>query len=63
MKTREWLDSITVEQKASILRLGGMTFQICMSLLKENSFRIGVQSRYGFVANMTNIPFMRQVQC
>lgn len=53
MKTREWLDSMTAEQRASILRLGGMTFQICMSLLKENNFRIGVQSRYDFAFNMT----------
>lgn len=53
MKTREWFDSMTVEQRASILHLGGMTFQICMALLKEHNFRIGVQPRYGFVANMT----------
>lgn len=53
MSTREWLDSLTKEQLGAWLRIGGVTFQICMGLLKENDFKIGVQERYSFVENMT----------
>mgnify|MGYP003304302393 CR=1 FL=1 len=52
MSTREWLDSLTKEQLASWLRLGGVTYQICMGLLKENNFKIGVKERYTFADNM-----------
>ena len=53
MKMRDWLDSLTKEQLASWLRLGGVTYQICMGLLEENNFKIGVKERYSFVENMT----------
>lgn len=53
MSTREWLDSLTKEELASWLRLGGMTYQIGMALLKENNFKIGVKERYSFADNMT----------
>jgi hypothetical protein len=52
MSTREWLDSLTKEQLASWLRLGGVTFQIGMGLMKENNFKIGVKARYDFADNM-----------
>ena len=52
MSTREWLDSLTKEQRAAWLRIGGVTFQICMGLLKENNFKIGVEKRYTFADNM-----------
>lgn len=50
---REWLDSLTKEELASWLPLGGVTYQIAMALLKENNYKIGVMERYSFVDNMT----------
>lgn len=52
MSMREWLDSLTKEQLASWLRLGGVTYQISMALLKENNYKIGVMERYSFADNM-----------
>lgn len=53
MSTREWLDSLTKEQRAAWFRIGGVTFKICMALLKENNFKIGIKERYDFADNMT----------
>ena len=55
MSTREWLDSLTKEQRAAWFRIGGVTFQICMALLKENNFRICVEKRYDFVDNIMRL--------
>jgi hypothetical protein len=52
MSTRECLDSLTKEQRSAWLRISGVTFQICMALMKENNFRIGVKKRYDFADNM-----------
>lgn len=52
MSTREWLDSLTQEQLRAWLRLGGVTFQIGIGLMKENNFKICVKERYDFADNM-----------
>lgn len=52
MSTRAWIDSLTEEHRAGLTRIGGVSFQICMALLKEDGFRIGVKPRYSFAANM-----------
>jgi hypothetical protein len=52
MSTRAWLDSLTEEQRASLIRVAGVSFQICMALLKEDGFCIGVKPRYSFATNM-----------
>lgn len=52
MSMRQWLDSLTKEERESFSRLGGVNYQICMALLTENDFKVGVEKRYSFVENM-----------
>ena len=53
MSTRQWLDSLTKEERDSFSRLGCVNYQICMALLRENGGKVGVEKRYSFVENMT----------
>lgn len=53
MSTKEWLASLTKEQRESYARLGfGFWPRIMMKIIEEDGFRIGVQSRYNLVTNM-----------
>ena len=53
MSTREWLDSLTKEQRKSYVLLGfGFWPGIMMKILEENNFKIGVKERYTFADNM-----------
>jgi hypothetical protein len=53
MSTKEWLASLTKEQRKSYARLGfGFWPRIMMKIIEEDGFRIGVQSRYNLVTNM-----------
>ncbi len=53
MGTREWLDSLTKEQRESYALLGfGFWPRLLMKMVEEDGFRIGVKSRYSLVTNM-----------
>ena len=52
MSTREWLDSLSREERESIMRLSGVNYAICMELLRENGFRLETKKRYSFAENM-----------
>ena len=52
MSTRQWLDTLTREERESFEKLSGVNFSICTELLRENGFRLTAKKRYSFVENM-----------
>lgn len=55
MSTRQWLDSLTREERDSFKELSGVNYAICAELLRENCFRLEAKKRYSFVENMTRL--------
>lgn len=53
MSTREWLESLSEEERDSFKKLSGVNYTICNELLRENGFRLDSKKRYSFVKNMT----------
>ena len=53
MSTRQWLDSLTREERDSFKKLSGVNYAICDELLRENGFRLNTKKRYSFADNMT----------
>ena len=52
MSTRQWLDSLTREERDSFKKVSGVNYAICTELLRENGFRLEAKKRYSFVENM-----------
>lgn len=52
MNTRQWLDSLSREERDSFKKLSGVNYAICDEILRENCFRLEAKKRYSFVENM-----------